>query len=70
MSWGEPGMRECWLKVLGCAGVAFLALAAGAKNLETYLYLPGAVWIVGGTIIVSYWAYRMYCMNGSGDEQS
>ena len=55
-------MRRCWLTVLGCGGVAFLALASGAKNLETYLYLPGAVWIVGGTFVVGCWAYEKYCV--------
>ena len=67
---GGTGMRPCWLKVVGAAGVAFLALAAGAKNLETYLYLPGAAWIVGGTLIVVFWAYRAYCMDMSGDEET
>ena len=56
--------------MLGCGGVAFLALSAGAKNLETYLYLPGTAWIVGGTFIVCCWAYEMYCTGSNGDEQT
>jgi hypothetical protein len=55
-------MRACWLKVLGACGVAFLALSAGSANLEKYLYLPGAVWIIGGTFIVGAWAYETYCI--------
>jgi hypothetical protein len=62
-------MRGCGLKILGCGGVAFLALSSGAKNLETYLYIPGAIWIVGGTFIVACWAYEMYCMNGGDDDE-
>jgi hypothetical protein len=54
-------MRRCWLKVLGCGGVAFLALASGAKNLATYLFGLGAFWIIGGTFVVCCWAYEMYC---------
>jgi hypothetical protein len=56
------GMQSCGLRVLGCAGVAFMALAGGSKNLETYLYLPGAVWIIGGMALVGWWAYQMYCV--------
>ena len=63
-------MPSCWLRVLGAAGVAFLALGSGAKNLETYLYLPGAAWIVGGTLIVGFWAHRMYCADIGGDEET
>jgi hypothetical protein len=55
-------MRGCWLKVMGCCGIAFLALAAGADNLVKYLYMLGAVWIVGGTLIVGSWAYETYCV--------
>jgi hypothetical protein len=58
-------MRGCGLKVAGCGGVAFLALAGGSANLEKYLYLPGAVWIVGGTFIVGCWAYETYCVKDS-----
>ena len=53
-------MIGCWLKVFGCCGVAFLALAAGAANLENYLCIPAAIWIFGGTLIVGAWAYETY----------
>jgi hypothetical protein len=63
-------MRDGWLKVLGCGGVAFLALSSGAKNLETYLYIPGVYWIVDGTFIVGCWAYEMYCVGNNDDDQT
>jgi hypothetical protein len=47
---------------MGACGVAFLALAAGADNLQKYLYIPGGIWIIFGTIIVGAWAYEMYCV--------
>ena len=53
--------RACWLRVVGCAGVAFLALAASANNPVTYLFGPGVFWIVGGTYVAGCWAYEMYC---------
>jgi hypothetical protein len=53
-------VRRCWLKVLGCCAFAFLALASGAANLEKYLYIPAAIWIFGGTLIVGAWAYETY----------
>lgn len=55
-------MRGCWFKVAGAGGVAFLALASGAANLEKYLYIPGAFWILGGTFVVGAWAYEAYCV--------
>lgn len=58
---GETFMQDCRLKVLGCAGAAFLALASGAENLERYLWLPGGMWITVGTMAVGWWAGLMYC---------
>jgi len=55
------GERKCWYKVAGCGGVAFLALASGAENLEKFLALPGGVWIIGGTFLAGCWAYEAYC---------
>lgn len=59
-------MGRCWLKVMGACGVAFLALVAGADNIEKYLYLSGTASIIAGTVVVGAWAYEMYCV---GDER-
>ncbi len=42
-------------------GAAFLALVAGAENLEKFFFGPGWLWIVGGTILAAVWAYQSYC---------
>jgi len=61
--------RECLVKVLGCGGVAFLALVAGAENLETYLFATGTVWIICGTLVAMVWGYEALCKLGEdGDE--
>jgi len=57
----DPATRNCFLKVIACVGVAFLALASGVENLVTYLFGPGVLWIVGGTYIAGIWAYETYC---------
>jgi hypothetical protein len=54
--------RSCALKVLAAAGLAFLALASASENLVKYLYMPGYVWIVGGTLLAGWWAYENYCI--------
>jgi hypothetical protein len=51
---------------MGACGVAFLALVAGADNIEKYLYLSGTASIIAGTVVVGAWAYEMYCV---GDER-
>ena len=53
--------RECFLKVGGYAGVAFLTLAAAADNLVTYLFGPGVFWILGGTYVAGCWAHEKFC---------
>ncbi len=64
---GETFMQDCSLKVVGCAGGAFLALASGAENLQKFLGLPGGFWIVMGTLIVGWWATLMYCSEESDE---
>jgi len=54
-------MRRCWFKVIAATAVAFIAVAGAAENLEKYLYLPGAIWILGGTFIVFLWSIAMFC---------
>ncbi len=58
-------MKDCLLKVSGAGAIAFVALASSAKNLETYLLLPGAYWILGGTFLVCVWTYEKYCVDNS-----
>lgn len=65
----EPKARKCWLNILASCGVALLAVAAAAENLEKYLYFPGAVWIVLGTFVAGMWAYEVYCKGGEHDDE-
>lgn len=63
---------NCWPKSLLSGAVAFLALYSAAGSLETHLLLPGLVWIIGGILIASGWAYEKFCRfevldNGSHD---
>jgi hypothetical protein len=52
----------CWLKVVGAAGIAFLALAGASDNLVKYLFGPGWMWIIGGSVLAAWWAYQSYCI--------
>jgi hypothetical protein len=58
------GRKKCILAVTGCTGVAFLALAASSQNLVTYLFGPGEIWILGGSVIAAYWGFENYCDEG------
>ena len=65
----EPRVRKCWIQIVARCGVAFLATAAAAENLERYLYFPGSVWIVFGTFVAAMWAYESYCRGSSHDDE-
>jgi len=62
-------LRSCLLKVFAAAGVAFLALAASSDNLVKYLFGPGYLWIVGGSILAALWAYESYCREDVHEER-
>jgi len=53
--------RACERKTLVYSAVSFLALFSASSNLEVYLYLPGIVWTVSGTLIAIFWAYKKFC---------
>ena len=61
-------LKSCLLKVFAAAGVAFLALAASSDNLVKYLFGPGYLWIVGGSIVAGLWAYESYCREDVHEE--
>jgi hypothetical protein len=54
--------RSCTLKILAAGGAAFLAIAETSENLVRYLYVPGWLWIVGGTYLAGLWAYESLCI--------
>lgn len=64
----EPVVRRCWVQILASCGVALLAIAAAAENLEKYLYFPGSAWIIFGTFVAGFWAYEVYCRGSDHDE--
>ncbi|MBL6932133.1 MAG: hypothetical protein ISR45_04230 [Rhodospirillales bacterium] len=47
--------------------IAFLCLLSASGSLETYLYLPGIVWILGGSVIAGGWAYEKLCRFDGSD---
>jgi hypothetical protein len=65
----DPMGRRCWLKIVASCGVALLAIAASAENLEKYLVLPGSVWIIFGTFVAGIWAYEIYCRGSKHDDE-
>jgi hypothetical protein len=55
-------IRSCLLKIFAAGGIAFAVLAQGVENLVRYLYFPGSVWVIGGTVLAGWWAYETYCI--------
>jgi len=44
-----------------------LCLFSASGSLETYLFFPAAVWMVGGTAIAGGWAYEKLCRFDESD---
>ncbi len=51
----------CWPRTLIYSAVAFLCLLSASNSLESYLLLPAAFWVIGGTAIAGSWAYEKLC---------
>jgi hypothetical protein len=60
--------RKCLSKVLGAAGAAFMAMLAGAENIENYLVGTALAWMLGGSFLAACWAYEVYCRNDEGGD--
>lgn len=64
----QPNINKCIVKVVGCAGGAFIATAQCVDALVTHLFGPGAFWLIIAPMRAGFWAFEYFCVQGSDEE--